>query len=91
MQDIQKIESEITYGRGVTSNSGRAIPTSPCHIAAMVTFHVLAVSPRFGVEAWHVFAVGTDGRERPMVTFSTETDAQALADSLTVLEAARVC
>ena len=57
----------------------------------MVTFHVQAISPRFGVEAWHVFTVGTDGLERPMVTFATEIEAQALADSLTVLEAARVC
>jgi hypothetical protein len=29
-------------------------------------------------------------RERPMVTLSTETEAQQLADSLTVLEAKRV-
>ena len=55
----------------------------------MVTFHVQAISPRFGVEAWYVFTVGTDGHERPMVTFSTETEAQQLADSLTVLEATR--
>jgi hypothetical protein len=56
----------------------------------MVTFHVLAISPRFGVEAWHVFTVGTDGHERPMVTFATETEAQDLANSLTALEATRV-
>jgi hypothetical protein len=57
----------------------------------MVTFHVLAISPRFGVEAWHVFTVGTDGLEYPVVTFATQTETQALADSLTVLVAARVC
>jgi hypothetical protein len=62
-----------------------------CHTSVMTTFRVLAISPRFGVEAWHVFMVGTDGLERPMVTFATETEAQALADNLTVLEAARVC
>jgi hypothetical protein len=56
----------------------------------MITFHVLAISPRFGVEAWHVFTVGTDGQERPMVTFATETEAQNLADSLNALEATRV-
>jgi hypothetical protein len=57
----------------------------------MVTFQVLAISPRFGVKVWHVFTVGADSLERPMVTFATEAEAQALADSLTVLEAARVC
>jgi hypothetical protein len=56
----------------------------------MITFHVMAISPRFGVEAWHVFTVGTDGQERPMVTFATETEAQKLADNLTALEAGRV-
>jgi hypothetical protein len=62
-----------------------------CHRSAMATFHVLAISPRIGVQAWHVFTVGTDGQERPMVTFATETEAQELADSLTVLEATWVC
>jgi hypothetical protein len=57
----------------------------------MVTFQVLAISLKFGVNVWHVFTVGADSLERPMVTFATEAEAQALADSLTVLEAARVC
>jgi hypothetical protein len=57
---------------------------------AIVTFHVMAISPRLGVEAWHVFMVGTDGQERPMVTFATEIEAQKLADNLTALGAGRV-
>jgi hypothetical protein len=57
----------------------------------MATFRVLAmISPRFGVEAWHVFTVGTDDQERPMVTFATETEAQELANSLNALEATTV-
>ena len=39
----------------------------------MVTFHVLAIFPRLGVEAWHVFTVGTDRLKRHMVTFTEET------------------
>jgi hypothetical protein len=62
----------------------------PCHSLGMETFHVLAVSPRFGVKAWHVFTVGTDGGERPMVTFATEVEARELAESLTALEITRV-